>query len=138
METLFIPSAIALFLVRAFLGILFFIQGYDKLFSLGIKNVIQTIQPSYRKIKLPYFLIALAATFTSIIEFSGGLLLMLGLFKYPVLYLLGIDMLIVAIGLSLVDPVWKMDIVFPRFLLLIFLMMVPGQFDTITLDSIIF
>jgi putative oxidoreductase len=134
----FTPEAAALFLARVFLGILFVIQGYDKLFSIGIKTVYTTIRPSFKKIHLPDFVILFAAGFSSIIEFAGGLMLILGLFKYAALYMLGIDLLMVAAAFSLIDPVWKLDIVFPRFLLLLFLLIVPGQLDTITLDSMFF
>src|SRR4051812_21992818 len=98
MENYINPESVAILFARVLLGLLFMIQGYDKVFSMGIKTVVQAIQPSYEKIRLPLFLIRFAAVFTSFSELIGGLLLIAGLFKFPVLILLGIDLLIVSIG----------------------------------------
>jgi len=136
MENLLLPESAAIFLSRVLLGILFMFQGYDKVFSLGIKTVAQTIRPAYPK--APYSFIMFIAVFTSFVEFIGGLFLIAGLFKYYTLYILGIDLIIVSIGLSLVDPVWKMDIVFPRFLLLLFVLIVPADYDVLSLDKLFF
>jgi uncharacterized membrane protein YphA (DoxX/SURF4 family) len=137
MENLITPEAAAIFFARVLLGILFFMQGYDKVFSLGIRKVVQTIQPSYQRVHIPYPLIFLTAVFTSFVELFGGLFLILGLFKYATLYMLGIDLLIVSLGMSLIDPVWKMDIVLPRFLLLLFVLIVPGDYDVFILDRLL-
>jgi putative oxidoreductase len=123
------PESIAVLYMRLLLGMLFIFQGYDKIFRIKIKGVIQTIEPYYRQIKIPRFLIVAIAYLTSYIEFIGGILLFLGLFKYISLYVLGLDLLIVSLGMSLMDPVWKMDIVMPRFILLIILLLIPSTYD---------
>src|SRR3954469_23354663 len=123
------PETIAPLLTRVLLGILFFIQGYDKIFNIKIVNVIETIRPAYHKMKLPGFIIVLSAWFTSYIEFTCGLLLIVGLLKYFSLYLLGIDLIIVSFGMSVINSVWNMELVFPRFLLLLFLLIYPAEYD---------
>jgi uncharacterized membrane protein YphA (DoxX/SURF4 family) len=128
------PETIAPLLTRILLGILFFIQGYDKIFNIKIVNVIETIRPAYHKMKLPGFIIVLSAWFTSYIEFTCGLLLIVGLLKYFSLYLLGIDLIIVSFGMSVINSVWNMELVFPRFLLLLFLLIYPAEYDVITLQ----
>jgi len=128
------PETIAPLLTRVLLGILFFIQGYDKIFNIKIVNVIETIRPAYHKMKLPGFIIVLSAWFTSYIEFTCGLLLIVGLLKYFSLYLLGIDLIIVSFGMSMINSVWNMELVFPRFLLLLFLLIYPAEYDVITLQ----
>jgi len=133
----FQPEIIASFLVRELLGILFLFQAIDKIFAVGIKSEIEAIEPAYQKIKLPHFLIQLVAYFTSYAELIGGTLLILGVFKYAALYLLGIDLLVVAFGMSLINPVWKMDLFLPRFALLIFLLIYPANHDLITLQHFI-
>lgn len=138
MENIITPESAAIFFARVLLGILFALQGYDKVFSMGIKTVVKTIQPSYSKARLPYPLIISAAVFTSFAELIGGLLLIVGLFKYYALYILGIDLIIVFIGMSLLDPVWKMDIVFPRTLLLLFILIFPADYDVFSLDNMLF
>jgi uncharacterized membrane protein YphA (DoxX/SURF4 family) len=128
------PETIAPLLTRVLLGILFFIQGYDKIFNIKIVNVIETIRPAYHKMKLPGFIIVLSSWFTSYIEFTCGLLLIVGLLKYFSLYLLGIDLIIVSFGMSVINSVWNMELVFPRFLLLLFLLIYPAEYDVITLQ----
>ncbi|HKR07221.1 MAG TPA: DoxX family membrane protein [Bacteroidia bacterium] len=131
------PDTIAPLFTRVFLGILFFMQGYDKIFNIKIANVIETIRPSYHKLKLPDFMIALSAYITSYIELICGLLLIVGFMKYLSLYLLGIDLIIVSFGMSIINSVWNMQLVFPRFLLLLFLLIYPEEFDLISIDNLL-
>lgn len=135
--TFLMPESAAPFLTRVLLGILFFIQGYDKIFNIKISNVIETIRPSYHKLKLPDFMIVLSAYFTSYIEFICGLFLMVGLMKYFSLYLLGVDLIIVSFGMSVINSVWNMELVFPRFLLLLFLLIYPAEYDVVTLQHLL-
>ena len=132
------PHTVAIFLVRILLGILFFFQGFDKIFGVKMKAVIGAIEPSYQKIKLPPFMVVLVAYFTSFAELLGGLCLIAGVLKYASLYLLGVDLLIVSVGMSLLDPVWKMELVFPRFIMLVFVLVFPAHYDTLTLSHFLF
>lgn len=131
------PESIAPLFTRVLLGILFFMQGYDKIFTVKISNVIETIRPVYHKIRLPDFVIELTAYFTSYVEFTCGLLLLTGILKYFSLYLLGIDLIIVSFGMSIVNSVWNMELVFPRFLLLLFLFIYPEKYDVVTLQHLL-
>ena len=131
------PETIAPLFTRVLLGILFFMQGYDKIFNVKIVNVIETIRPAYHKMKLPNFIIVFTAYFTSYIEFIFGLFLMVGLLKYFSLYLLGVDLIIVTFGMSVINSVWNMELVFPRFLLLLFLLIYPAEYDVITLQNLL-
>jgi putative oxidoreductase len=131
------PESVAPLLTRVLLGILFFMQGYDKIFKIGIANVIETIRPAYRKMKLPDFMIAFSAYFTSFVEFACGLFLIVGLLKYVSLYLLGLDLIIVSFGMSAINSVWNMELVFPRFLLLLFLLIYPAEYDVIMLQNLL-
>lgn len=132
-----VPYSIAPLLARVMLGILFVFQGYDKIFKIKISNVIETIKPSYYKFKFPHFLFVFIAGFTSYIEFCAGLFLTVGFMKYVSLYFLGIDLLIVSFGMSIINPVWNMDLVFPRFLILLFLLVYPAEYDTLTVDNLL-
>lgn len=136
MSEFILPENIAPFFARALLGILFLMQGYDKIFNIKIANVIETIKPAYGKLKLPGFVITLGAYFTSYVEFVCGLFLITGLLKYFSLYLLGIDLLIVSLGMSVMNPVWNMQHVFPRFALLLFLLIYPAEFDVINVQNL--
>ncbi|MBL7923722.1 MAG: DoxX family membrane protein [Bacteroidia bacterium] len=132
------PVEFASFLVRVLAGLLFFFQGYDKVFRIGIQGVTEAIGPSYKRAGLPDFVVAMISFLTSWIEFLGGFCLILGLFKYTMVYLLGIDLLIVAAGMSMIDPVWDLKLLFPRVILLLFLLLMPAESDILSLDHLIF
>lgn len=124
-------------MVRVFAGILFFFQGYDKLFKIKMPGVIDTFMAdaSRRNISRPF--VSLVAYYTSIVEFVGGILLMLGLLNNYVLYALGIDLLLVCFAFSFIEPMWDMKHVFPRFLLIIFLLLLPLEQNILSLDYLI-
>ena len=130
--------ATAFFIVRIFLGILFFIQGYDKMFNVHIKNVVKTFDPPLTSKHLPEFFILITAWFTSLIEFFGGFLLIIGFFTNYVLYLLGMDLILVAIGLGIIRPMWDMQFVFPRLLLLVSLLLMPEEWNVFACDYFFF
>ncbi len=130
------PEHIAPFIVRLMLGLIFLFQGYDKVFKIGTSQVVDTIAPAYRKLRLPHGLVVITAWFTSWAELAGGVLLIIGLFKYCTLYILGLDLLLVSLGMALLNPVWNMQHVFYRFVMLVFLLVYPADLDTITLDAV--
>jgi putative oxidoreductase len=132
------PENFAGLLIRLFTGFLFFRQGYDKVVRIGVMGVFQTVEPTYKAAGVPDFFIRIIVFFTSYVELLGGLLLIVGLLKYTALYLLGFDLLIVAIGMSIVNPVWDMQHVFPRLLLILFMLIFPDSLDIISLDHFIF
>ncbi len=128
----------AIFIARVFLGLLFFFQGYDAVFRVKIKNVIETYQGSFEHKGIPKFLTVSAVWFTSCTELVGGLFLILGLFEYSVLYLLGINLIIAALGFGINTPMWDTRFVFPRLLLVLFLLLVPQAWNGWSLDSLLF
>jgi uncharacterized membrane protein YphA (DoxX/SURF4 family) len=130
-------EAIAVFIVRVFLGLLFFFQGYDAVFHVKVKYVIQAYENSFSNKGIPRFLTVCGSWFTSCVELLGGLLLILGLFEYPVLYLLGLDLIIASIAFGIATPMWDMRFVFPRLALLIFLLIVPSSWHLWSLDSLL-
>lgn len=124
-------------LVRVFAGILFFFQGYDKLFKIKMPGVIDTFMAdAYRRnISRPF--VSLIAYYTSIVEFVGGVLLIFGLLTNYALYALGIDLLLVCFAFSFIEPMWDMKHVFPRFLLIILLLLLPLEQNILSLDYLI-
>lgn len=123
---------------RIFLGLLFFFQGYDAIFGIGIRNVTATYKEGFGPKRVPGFLVAAAAWFTSYTELIGGLLLIFGLFLFPALYLLGINLIVAAIGFGITTPLWDTRHVLPRLLLLLLLLLVPAASHVWTLDRLIF
>jgi uncharacterized membrane protein YphA (DoxX/SURF4 family) len=123
-------------LVRIFLGTTFFLQGYDKVFRIGVKQVIETIHTPLADKGIPNIFSILGAYFTSYTELTCGTLLIIGFLKYYCLYLLGIDVLFAAFAFGIVEPMWDMKHIFPRFVLLIFLFLVPSQWDIVSVDHL--
>jgi putative oxidoreductase len=131
-------QSVAVLIARIFLGVLFLIQGYDKIFRIKIEKVTQTFKYEIDIKWVPDFVYSIIAFFSSYIEFIGGFMLLFGFMKYYTLTALGIDLIIVAIGMGLVKPIWNMDIVFPRLVILLFLLIVPFDWDYFSMDYLIF
>ena len=125
------------FILRVILGILFFFQGYDKVFKLGISGVRSFFREEMRGKNIPDGLLGFSAYLTSYIELIGGALLIVGLFKTWALYLLGLDLIIVCGAFSLLKPMWDMQLLFPRLLLLAMLLYLPCEWDLISLDQLL-
>lgn len=123
--------SIAEWLVRVFLGILFFFQGYDKIFRLRIGGEMSALRELFSGARLPDGIIRTAAYFTSYAELIGGISLIAGIFVNYACYLLCIDLLIVALGFSITRPMWDLQHVFPRLAMLVFILLTheAGRFS---------
>jgi uncharacterized membrane protein YphA (DoxX/SURF4 family) len=131
---IFNSEVIAVFIARIFLGLVFVFQGFDAVFRIGLKSVINTAYLPLMNSRVPKFFVVFGSFYTSYIQLIAGAFLVVGLFKYCALYLLGIDLLLAAIGFGMVTPVWDMRHVFPRLAILIFLLIAPSMWDTLSLD----
>ena len=74
-------EAVLTFVLRVILGVLFFFQGYDKVFKIKISSVTDFFREELGVIKVPGFILTSTACFTSFAELICGALLTLGLFK---------------------------------------------------------
>lgn len=127
-------EAFALLLSRILLGVLFLFQGYDKLFKFKISGVESVYKPELVRRGIPVFLIRPSIFISSWIEFLGGIFMIPGLFTPVVLAVLGLNLIGAAIAFSVVRPMWDMQYFFPRFALLIFLLIVPSSWNIYSLD----
>ncbi len=125
------------FLIRVFTGIIFLFQGYDKLFSVKLKQVVDTFDDEAEKKHIPKTLVIISSYYSSIIEFTGGLFLLLGIFKPIVLTLLGIDLLMVAVAFSSLEAMWDMKHVFPRLVLVSIMMILPPHWEFFSLSNLL-
>jgi len=130
-------ESVLVFTVRVILGVLFFFQGYDKLFRLKVSGVIAFFREESAG-RIPEIVLVSSAYLTSLIEFCCGALLILGLFKTVAMYLLGIDLILVCGAFSLLKPMWDMQLVFPRLILLSGLLYFPCSWDKLSLDHLLF
>src|ERR1700743_2897514 len=96
--------AAGLLFTRALLGIIFLMQGFGKIFVFTVPVVYNKFFRDFEATFLPKWLIWATAYYTSYIELVGGLLLIVGLFRRWALYLLAIDLVVVAFGHGLMEP----------------------------------
>ena len=127
---------VAELLVRTFAAVLFLFQGYDKLFKIRMAGVIDTFSADAERSHIPHSLLSLVAYITTIIEFVGGLMLLIGLCTTSVLYALGLDLLLVSLAFTYMKPIWDMKHVFPRFALVITLLLMPDHYRFFCVDYI--
>ena len=125
--------AFALLIVRVITGILFFFQAYDKIVKLGIKNVIYTFRQSLSETFLKGGLLSSAIYVSSYLELISGAMLIVGFCTSYVLYILGVDLLLVAFVFSMIKPMWDMQFFFPRLILITILLLCPPEWDQFTL-----
>ena len=58
---------------------------------------------------------------------------------YETMYgILGVNIIITAIGLGINSPMWDLQFVFPRLILILFLLIIPIEWKTWSLDSLFF
>lgn len=124
-------------MLRIFAGILFFFQGYDKLFKIKMPGVIDTFMRDAERNNIKRPLVSIVAYYTSTVEFLGGIFLIFGILTNYTLYALGVDLILVCFAFSMVEPMWDMKHVFPRFILVILLLLLPLENDKLSVDYLI-
>ena len=129
-------EVVAMFVVRVFLGFLFFFQGFDAVFRIKVKGVLDTIKEPLLEKGVPLFFIDLGAYYTSYANLICGFLLIIGFVKYYALYFIGADILMTAFAFSIIKPMWDMQFVFPRLALLVFFLIAPTEWDVISIDYV--
>lgn len=129
--------AAGMFFIRMLLGIIFLMQGYGKIFTMGISVVYDRFFKVFENSLLPKWLIVATVYYTSYIELIGGLLLITGLYIKYAMYLLALDLLIVSFGHGLLEPIWDLSHVMPRTILLGALFFLPGSWDKWNADEML-
>lgn len=125
-------------LARIFLGVLFLFQGYDAVFKIGLQQVTATYHINFSKKGLPRIITSFAAWFTAYTELICGFLLVFGLYEFATLYLLGINLIVAAIGFGMNAPLWDTRHVYPRLILVLILLLTPIQWHEWSLDYLFF
>lgn len=127
---------LAVFVLRSVTGILFFFQGYDKLFNIKIAGVMNAFGDSFNQKKISRNILRPAVMLSSWIELLCGFLLAIGLESHMALYFLAFNMIFVALAFSLIKPMWDMQYYFPRLIFIIALLLLPSDWDKISLDHL--
>lgn len=126
------------FMLRVILGLLFFFQAYDILFRIGLKTTLNAVFQGTRNKKIPDGFTRFSVVLSSLISLFGGLLLILGLFREAAMILLGINLIMTALGFGYLNGLWDMRHFFPRLAILVLLMLMPNTTDTWCLDALLF
>jgi uncharacterized membrane protein YphA (DoxX/SURF4 family) len=119
---------------RALLGIIFLMQGYGKVFTIGVPKVYEMFFKEFESTFLPKWLIVSTAYYTSYVELIAGFFLVIGLFRKYALFLLAIDLLVVSFGHGLMQPIWDLQHVIPRAIFLTALLLLPDEWDEWNID----
>ena len=128
-------KAAGILFIRALLGTIFFLQGYGKIFTIGLGKLYEMFFSAY-ELLLPKWALFTTLYFTSYVEMIAGFLLIFGLFKKQAMYLLALDLLLVSIGHGIQEPIWDLQHVFPRAILLAALLLLPQHWDKWKLDKL--
>ena len=129
-------NVMAVFIARIFLGFLFFFQGFDAVFNIKVKGVIQAIEEPLASKGIARSFILFGAYYTSYVELIAGFCLIIGFAKYYSLYLLGFDLVFDSVAFGIVKPMWDMQFVFPRIVLLLFFLVAPSEWDVLSIDYV--
>lgn len=128
---------VALLIIRLTIGFIFLMQGFGKVFSMGVENLYTSyFQPTFAE-KLPNFLTYATAYYASYIELLGGVLLVIGLKRDYALYFLGSVIVIVSFGHGLEKPIWDLSDVLFRLIPMSALLLLPSEWDKYRLDTLL-
>ncbi len=125
----------SLFLMRWLVGLIFFWQGFGKVFEWTVDGVYENYFKSYEATFLPEWLIWTSAYYTSYVELICGFVLLIGLKRKSAYLLLSSVLIIVSFGHGLDSYIWDSTYVIHRALFLIPLMLLPGEWDRWSLDA---
>jgi putative oxidoreductase len=130
-------EALAILLVRVFLGVIIFFQGYDALFRVKIVNVARSLEPALANMALPKGLAKAGAWTTSLVELTCGILLIVGYCQHYTLLAVSLNLIVVSILFSMLSGIWDMKHVFPRMLLAALLLYLPAEMDIYSLNNLL-
>ena len=115
------PRALAGFVARVLLGLIFFVTGWWKVFSLGAAEHARTLFVGpYAESWLPAWALWTAGTAVPFVELIAGGLMLAGWMRWPAALGLGGVLILVTFGHLLAEPLFAFNAhVIPRTLLLV-------------------
>lgn len=128
----------AIFFARGVLGLIFFMAGVYKVFEQGpIGHAKQWFLP-YSDTFLPVWSLWATGVTIPFVELIGGALVLIGFKVRWGLIGLGCVLVIVTFGHLLKEPLYSFsDHVFPRTVLLLFVLAMPPEADRISIDRLL-
>ena len=130
--------AFACLFARLVLGLIFFMAGVYKVFTLTPVGHVHKWFLPFRDTFLPSWSLWAVGLTIPFIELIGGALLLIGWRIYEALLALGVVLVIVTFGHLLHEPLYHLhEHVIPRLALLLFLLVMPRESDRFSLDYVI-
>lgn len=125
----------AVLFARLVLGLIFFMAGMHKVFTLTPIGHAQRWFLPYRDTFLPTWSLWAAGVTVPVVELIAGALLLIGLWVRPSLLALGAVLVVVTFGHLLAEPLYPFhEHVIPRLTLLLFILIVPATDDRFSAD----
>ncbi len=127
----------AILVARTILGLIFFMSGLWKVFTLGpVAHALRWFVEPYADSFLPTWSLWATGTVVPVVELVAGALLLIGLWNRVALLALGGVLVLVTFGHLLADPLYEFHAhVIPRTALLLFLLTMPASEDRISVDG---
>ena len=127
----------AILVARTILGLIFFMSGLWKVFTLGpVAHALRWFVEPYADSFLPTWSLWATGTVVPVVELVAGALLLIGLWNRVALLALGGVLVLVTFGHLLADPLYEFHThVIPRTALLLFLLAMPASEDRISVDG---
>ena len=119
---------IGVLFLRVLLGVIFFFQGYAKIFNWGMGNLYQSAFKGLEA-KLPTWVLWGTAYATSLAELVCGFMVILGIWRNRALFVLAGVVIIAAIGHGMESGIWDLQHVFPRAIMIAMLLILPDEWD---------
>jgi uncharacterized membrane protein YphA (DoxX/SURF4 family) len=129
----------ALLFARGVLGLIFFIAGFWKVFTLTpAGHAHRWFVDPYADTFLPAWSLWLAGVTIPVVELLAGGLMIVGLRVREASIALGVVLLVVTFGHLLKEPLYEFHThVIPRLALLLFVLMLPREADRFSLDALL-
>lgn len=126
----------AVFFARVVLGLIFLMAGYWKVFDLTpAQHAQRFFLDGYAESWIPIWLLWFLGVSIPIVELVAGALVCVGLRRQESLVALGAILAIVTYGHLLSEPLYSITgHIFPRLVLLVFVLAVPREQDVLTID----
>lgn len=131
--------AISVLLARLILGLIFFMAGWWKVFSLGpLVHAENLFVEPFRETFLPAWSLWFTGSVVPVIELVGGGLVLIGAFRRAAYIGLGGVLVLVTFGHLLAEPLYEFNThVIPRAALLLFLLVMPAEEDVASVDELL-
>jgi uncharacterized membrane protein YphA (DoxX/SURF4 family) len=127
----------AIFIARAILGLIFFMAGVWKVFGLGpLEHARRYFVDPYAASFLPRWSLWATGVTVPVVELVAGGMVLVGLRTREALLALGGVLILVTFGHLLAEPLYEFHThVIPRTALLLFVLVMPREEDSISLDA---